>query len=240
MGLFIVVCDDNREFTGQLRNRILDYCARTDCSCECETCCSSEELLGMDLSSAQVLFLDIDMPGEDGLETARQLRTVYPDLIIVFVTAWIQYAPYGYQVNAFRYLLKPRLDKEFPDCMDAIMEKVASSSVSVVLLGKNGYYRIPVSHILYFEGGSGRKVLTHKVGTRDCIDECIGTLSEFEENVIPKGFLRIQKSYLVNMRYIAHISNYEVILTNGEHLKASRSNFNRIKSDYALWRVNNL
>jgi DNA-binding LytR/AlgR family response regulator len=109
-----------------------------------------------------------------------------------------------------------------------------------VLSGKNGQFTMPVSQILYFEGASGRKVYLHTAGNGNTVMECVAKLSELEAELSEQGFLRIQRSFLVNMQHIAQLRNYEVLLSNGEKLKTSRQQFSEVKSAYTLWRVNKL
>ena len=94
-----------------------------------------QSTLGADLSAADTLFLDIDMPGIDGITAGRELRGRYPDLIIVYVTGYVQYARDGYSVAAFRYLLKDSLDEELPDCLRDIQQKLYAQQESIVIRG---------------------------------------------------------------------------------------------------------
>ena len=114
----IVILDDELEFSKILDKKIKEYCARKDLLYDCQIFSSSKNLLEDDLSSIQVAFLDIDMPEINGLDVAKVLHQRYPEMILVFVTSFIKYAPSGYKVNAFRYLLKTQLDEELSDCMD--------------------------------------------------------------------------------------------------------------------------
>ena len=108
----IVICDDERYFVDLLELRLKKYAAGKDIGLNLQKCYSAQSLLSLDLMGCDAVFLDIDMPGTNGMEAAQALRKRYPKLILVFVTGWIQYAPAGYRVNAFRYLLKERLDDE--------------------------------------------------------------------------------------------------------------------------------
>ena len=108
----IVILDDELEFSKILDKKIKAYCARKDLLYDCKIFSSSKSLLSEDLSSVQAAFLDIDLPDLNGLEIAAILRQRYPEMVLIFVTSFIEYAPSGYKVNAFRYLLKAKLDEE--------------------------------------------------------------------------------------------------------------------------------
>ena len=102
----IAICDDSYEFACQLKEKLESICAKLDWQMESTVFSSPTALLSADLSAIQVLFLDIDMPGLNGIEVASRIRKHQKDLILVFVTAFIEYAPEGYHVEAYRYLLK--------------------------------------------------------------------------------------------------------------------------------------
>ena len=102
----IAICDDNQAFSKHLYGKLVNYLAQIDKQCQCEIFTTPASLIAADLTATHVIFLDVDMPGMNGIDVARKLRITYPDIFIVFVTGWIKYAPAGYCVNAFRYLLK--------------------------------------------------------------------------------------------------------------------------------------
>lgn len=91
----IAICDDSYEFACQLKIKLDAICARLDWQMEAMVFSSSTALLNADLSGVQILFLDIDMPGLNGIEVASRIRKQQKDLILVFVTAFIEYAPEG-------------------------------------------------------------------------------------------------------------------------------------------------
>lgn len=237
----IAICDDNRAFAKQLRTRVRDYCAKFDYACSCELYTGSEALLKADLSAVQVLFLDIDMPGLNGIDLAKRLRKTLPELILIFVTAYIQYAPSGYQVSAFRYLLKTDLDRDFSACMEDTMEKLSGRENETLFSGKDGRtFSIPTPHILYIEGSSGRGVFLHTTGGAGDAVACRGKLADYVDSLSGQGFLRIQRSFLVNMRHIERIMNYKVLLSNGEVLNASKTEYSDIKAAHARWKADRL
>lgn len=231
----IMLCDDNPVFLQQLYSAIEQHCAIRDWTCGCKCFQHPKDILAEDLSSVQVVFLDIDMPDTNGLEVARQLRSKYTDLIIVFVTGFIEYAPAGYDVNAFRYLLKPEFEKKLPRCLDDIWEKLYVSQDSIRMQQLDHAIKVRLKDILYIEGTPQRHILLHTLTSPSEPLECLGTLSEYESKLVGKGFLRIQKSFLANMWHIEDIRSYVAILDNGEELRVSRANYAKICEEYILW-----
>ena len=148
----IVICDDERYFVGLLELKLKKYAAGKDIDLNLQKCYSAQSLLSLELLGCDAVFLDIDMPGTNGMEATQALRKRYPKLILVFVTGWIQYAPAGYRVNAFRYLLKERLDDELDRCMDELVEKLHEEAEVVSIHGRDRTLEVPIQNILYFEG----------------------------------------------------------------------------------------
>lgn len=89
------ICDDCAAAAQELKSNIESICAQKDWPLESAVYTSPAALLQADLSKTQVVFLDIDMPQVNGLEAAAQLRAKFPEIIIVFVTSYIEYAPEG-------------------------------------------------------------------------------------------------------------------------------------------------
>ena len=232
----IAVCDDNVAFLDILIREISRWSAILDLDNEYLKFKSPKALLEYDLSSVQVLFLDIEMPQYTGLEVAQKIRENNPDIILIFVTSWLQYAPAGYRVNAFRYLLKTKLSEELPICLDEIRQKICESNQSIILQQRDSSIEVLLKDILYFEGTSYRSVLLYRASDPGKPCECTGKLADYEARLKDQSFLRIQKSYLVNMAHIDRIKNHMAILRNGSSLKVSEKNYTAVCRQFLLWR----
>ena len=152
------------------------------------------------------------------------------------MTAWIEYAPEGYSVNALRYILKGRVDLEIEPCMDAIVEKLYENTDTIHVRQQDRVVDIVVKDILYFEGTPKRAIIMHTNSSPSGGVECTGKLTEFEAQLSGKGFLRIHKSFLVNMAHINKIKNYKAVLDTGVELKVSEQKYSDICKQYVLWR----
>ncbi len=235
----LMICDDNAAFARELRRRIEDVCAYEDWPLDCLIFDKPQDVLNADLSGVKAAFLDIEMPVGNGIELARQLRIKYPEMILVFVTAYIEYAPSGYKVEAFRYLLKSQVDEELREILEGIRERLYNSSDVVSLRTHDGDCVLPLKDVLYFEGTAQRMVLAHVMGHEGPVT-CQGKLSALEESLSGKGFLRIQKSFLINMTHLRRISGYRAFISNGKELKVSELNYSKIREQYLLWKGSGL
>ena len=164
------------------------------------------------LTCCDLAFLDIDYESGDqnGIDLARMLRQVNPRGLIFFVTNFIDYAPAGYEVQAFRYILKRDMDQVLERYILQALEQFAEGQVSLRLRGKDELADIPLERISYLE------VLDHQVSIHgeDAVYAIGATLSGFEKEMEKHGFLRIHKSYLVNMSHIRKFRSRECLLTD--------------------------
>lgn len=229
----LALCDDNPVFLEEFSQQLKKISAKCDLVCQYQLFHSPQAILKADLSATNVVFLDIDMPALNGIKTAEILRTRYPDILIVFVTGFIQYSREGYHVAAFRYLMKDLLEVELPICLKDIRDKLYESNESLLVQTLEYSTCVQLKEILYFEGTNRRHVIMH---TKSGAVECLGKLGDYEAQLKERGFLRIQRSYLVNMQHIVWINNYQVQLNNEIMLKASERNYSEVTQRYLAWR----
>lgn len=230
----VVICDDNTEFMQLFKDELETQFALRDWLFQCKEYQSGQDLLKADLTDVHAAFLDIDMPGMNGIQVAQRIRKRYPEIVIVFVTAFLQYAVEGYSVEALRYLLKGNLSKDLPACLDAIREKVFTTQESILLRTTSNNMTVRLKDILYFEGTPQAHTIAH-IYLSNKVD-CMGKISEYEAILSEKGFLRIQRSYLVNSMYIIDLCSYTATLKNGETLSISRKQYRQISAEYLKWK----
>ena len=159
----------------------------------------------------------------------------YPDVVLVFVTDYIEYAPAGYRVDAFRYLLKSRLELELSDALDEIVDKLYVGQATIQVKSRSEDVPLQLKDIVYIEGTGRRRVLVHLAGVEAPM-ECSGKLTEFEDALKSDGFLRLQRSFLANMRHIKKISGYTAYLDDGTELKVSDRNYNALRNTFLAWK----
>ena len=166
-----------------------------------------------------LVFLDIEMGGLDGMETARRIRAADGSLAKVFVTGYSDYVYDGYAVGALGYLMKPPK----PEALDDVLERAAllrlrdEDSVFVCRSGET-LYRIPKKSILYFR--SERRQIACVAQRRTYV--FYGKLDETEASV-GEGFVRIHQRYLVRAGAVERMESTQVVLSSGEALPVSRA-----------------
>ena len=120
----IAICDDEPQICQLLKNKIEKYYFSHDMEFNIQTYENGEKLLEHDLDEIEVLFLDVDMPGKNGMETANEIRKTNQDMIIVFLTAYSEFVFESFKVDTFRYLMKPLKDEELAEVLEAVERKI--------------------------------------------------------------------------------------------------------------------
>lgn len=226
--LQIAICDDEQFYREKMKKLIEGYLVKRELQYTLHLFLSGEEFLKQCENSVKydIVFLDINMEQIDGIQTAKRIRSFHSDTYIVFVTAFIDYALEGYKVNAVRYLMKDALDLAMEECMTAILQKMQIAQVTFTFL--EGEKRLYTDNILYVESRGHKSIfyyMEEKIVTYQIYDK----LDSVEKRLENCNFLRIHKSYLVNMKHIRRVSNYAAFLDTDEELPIPRLRFQNVK-----------
>lgn len=233
-GIQIILCDDDPVFLKALQQEIIRAFAKLNTKATVSTWNRPGDISAEQYAACHMAFLDIDFEGEEcnGIDIARSLRQVNSRALVFFVTNYIDYAPAGYEVQAFRYILKRDMRQVLERYLLQAMEHFAEGQEFLRLQCKDQIADIPLEAIHYLE------VMDHSVSIHagKVSYELSTTLSALEEKLSPHGFLRIHKSFLVNMRYIRKFRSRECLLTDGTALAVSEKNYSQQKQKYLLWK----
>ena len=117
------------------------------------------------LEACQLLFLDINMQGMDGLKTAMRIKEKYPKLPVVLVTAYMNYALDGYKVKASRFLLKDNLADTIEECMDDLIAEINKNRRILEFRFVEGTIKLYADDIIYIETELHKNVFYTEKGT---------------------------------------------------------------------------
>ena len=173
-----------------------------------------------------VIFLDIYLNGQLGIDVARRLRTLHYDGEIVFLSASSEFAVDSYDVEALSYILKPHSIEKLHHTMDRIIQKVEVNTYRVKQRSK--MIRIPFHEILYVESSNSKCILHRRSGDSYVIYK---RLNEIERELSDPRFLRCHQSYLVNMDCIEQ-ADRQFRLSNGETVMIRQRNLKAIRQHY--------
>ena len=169
-----------------------------------------------------LVFMDIQMPGINGMEAAQLMRTYDSETPIIFVTNLAQYAVKGYEVDALDFIVKPVTYFNFRMRMDKAMRRIRRNGSRSIAIGtRDGMRVVALSDIEYVEV-SKHDLSYHLVGEEEPF-VVYGSLVAFEQEVEGGPFVRISNSCLVNMNRIRAIRGGELVMHGGKVLYFSRS-----------------
>lgn len=178
-----------------------------------------------------ILFLDVLMPGENGIDVATEIRNYDKNAKIIFLTSSAEFAVQSYTVNAFYYQLKPICEESFFRLMDAVLSQCKKEQASSLILHcKNGITRINPTQLEYCEV-IHRTLFIHLTSGK--VLECSGSLNELAGQLVPYGsFLRPHRSYLVNLEYIQNLSYRAITMSCLAEIPIPRGKYNEIKNAF--------
>ncbi len=165
-----------------------------------------------------IVFLDIEMPGLDGISLAGKLRELSEEIYIVFLTGHVEYALKGYGINALRYLTKPASERDIREVIDYVIKKQHNERFLWVKTGE-GEYKIRFSDIVFIEA-QDQKIIIYAISDRF---EIRGKLNDYENRLKNDGFFRIHRSYIVSLSKVTAISGRDITVAGGTVLPVGRT-----------------
>lgn len=184
-----------------------------------------------------IIFLDVLMPGQNGISVAREIRRYDTSVKIIYLTSSAEYAVDSYDVGAYFYQLKPIWQESFYRLMDSVIPECRKGAEnSLILRCKDGIARVELDKLQYCEVMS-RTLLLHidggkVVDSTGKLDELCEQLKEYE------CFVRCHRSYLVNLDYVQNISNKGVIMTDGTEIPIPHGRYSELKDKFFAYFFN--
>lgn len=219
----IAICDDEKEIRRLLAEKIRALYP----DAEIIIYKSGEEML-LSQDNPDILLLDIQMPGRNGIETARELRRKGAGSVIIFITALEEYVFQSFDVNAFHYLVKPFNSAKFSEVLAnavRLASKPKTDAPSLMITAGGKHILVEPDKIIYAEVFD-RKIILHT--TEENI-EYYGKMKELEKS-LGDGFYRPHRAYLVNFAYIKKYDASTIFLEKGKALMAKQNYQDFVKS----------
>lgn len=215
----IAICEDNQAEADWLKKVIADWAAKNRDMVQISWYSDTKQFLfAYEETCFDVLFLDIQMPGENGISLARRLRAVNDAVPIVFVTGLDEYILEGYEVEAVHYLMKPVKEGKVRECLERIAKRVKEQEPYVVLDTSDGVFKVLQKDIIKIEI-FGRECTYTTVDKEYTV---VQSLKEAKEMLASKYFVPCYRGILVNVQHIQAIEHSRVLLTDGREAPVSR------------------
>ena len=219
--LNIAVIEDNDIDAEHLKQALEEFQDREKEKLNIHRFISGEAFLNDYRPIYDIVFLDVELPGMNGMETAEKFRGYDMDTPLIFVTNVAALAIKGYQYNAMDYMLKPVTGEDIYIRMKKIVQKQDRRKISLTVPIENGIKIVPISDIVHIESFGHTLIYHTKNGNHKVRDK--SSMKSLEEKLIPHNFQRCSVSYLVNLNFLDSIQGNEVLLANGERLPISRN-----------------
>lgn len=228
----ILICDDDLIFGQLLEKKVKAYMKERQIKCETELYTDGNELLEkLRKKTPEAIFLDIDMPAISGMEMAEQIFKNCINTNVIFVTNRDDLVFQAIHYQPFRFIRKEKLEEELEEALGKLMEKIDKDEKMLELQTKDGNVVVPLKDVIYLESCKHYLTVYHQDGC----SEIRGKISNFEKWMTDYGFIRIHRSYLVNMHYIKTIRANGVELDNDELLPISREKVQEIKKQHMVY-----
>jgi two-component system LytT family response regulator len=220
----IALCDDSSIFRRDVRTKVEGYFNSLDLVIDEYE--SGESLLkALQILSYDLLILDIEMNGIDGLETAREIRSSGSDMPIILLTSHTEFAMDGYEMGVFRFLAKPVNEEKLYKALDDIVSRMSDDKK--IMLRIDGEDRmISVSSIMYITASNVYLDVVMKDETLVVRKKLKDIMEELPEEL----FVQIHRSSIVNVSYVASVSTGDVVMQDGKKLSATKQKIAELKS----------
>ena len=231
----IAICEDNKEHTEILKSMINHWAEKTKVEVDVGCFQSAEQFLFLikDDAHYDLAFLDIQLEKMSGMQLARLIRKEDEAMILVFTTGEKGYAMQGYEVSAFRYLIKPLKENEVIITLTKANKLIEKSKRDVVIVhqGKEAL-RVFKNDIMYVEVDN-HNITIYMSENNDI--RFVAKMKECEKLFEEPQFCKCHRSYIVNLHYVGKISREGAEIENGKVIPVSRARWDNLNKCYLAY-----
>ena len=231
--LHIAICEDEQSQLLLLENLVKDWAARQKTEVRIDPCSNAGQVLFLrEEKDIDILLLDIEMPGMDGISLAHRLREKGENLQIIFVTGSPDYVLEGYEVEAVSYLLKPVNRERMFACLDRAVERGKKEEPVLLLEMAGQLVKVKIREICYVESVS-HDTLVYLQKEKEPV-RCRTGIAQLTERIEKESdaFYKIHRSFLVNLAYIGRITRKDVEMEDGRTLPIARGKWEELNRAY--------
>ena len=232
----VIIVEDNPADASVLSNMLARYSAENGVQFRTAVYGDAYAFLESYRADADVIFMDIELPGMNGMEAAKRLRETDTSVSLMFVTNMAQFAVNGYEVDALDFIVKPIIWEQFRLKLGRALSRTGlAGDVVLPVKTADGFVSVPASRLKYVEV-MGHRLVYH---TTDGNVESSGSLYKIEQMLSKARFVRCNSCYLVNLAYVEEVGTTTVTI-GSEQLAMSRhrrKEFMQAMADYYGGRI---
>ena len=203
----IAICDNDRVTVRQIERMVFDFFVDKDINFEIYPFTSAKEMLGREVEY-DLAFIDIEMPGMNGLELAKKLNERNSYTIIMIVTSFNHYLDDAMELSVYRYISKPIDRSRFNANLSAALKKHLNTHRPVLIKNNDEISKVNSCDVIYLSF-EGRKVHLH---TKNAVIEVSGTLDYWKNLLGDACFYQVSRSHVVNLNYVISVNKSNVIV----------------------------
>ena len=200
----IGICEDELHYRVTIKDMLGDILSTYSINYKIYEFSSGEELLSNYPKDLDILIMDIQMKIINGMDTARKIREFDQNLEIIFMTSFSEFMQEGYEVKAYRYILKPiserKISRNILPCINEIMKK---KNNYLTINVKNYVDRIKIDSIVYIETDRPNILIY----TNDNKYTTKMSISKIDKILREHGFFRCHNSYIVNLKLVESMNS---------------------------------
>lgn len=235
----IAICDDEISQIKNISDYLTRFSIKTDTEFQIERFTSGNELLKKyynEKSPFDILFLDMEMPGRNGIETAEEIRRI-PDrnVLIAFITSYPEYMQDSFDVQASQYFTKPVSYELFEQKLEKMLDYINGLETNITVLSqKSGETILYLDDIICIEANRNSNLIITTQNEEIVIK---GKINNYEKELANKYFISIHRSCLANMKYIRKFNADSLEFSTGKIVPVSRRKLSEIKEAFSKYMV---
>ena len=234
----IAICDDEKSMQNILEKLLDEYSRMKNIDVSIDKFDNGHDLLRtLNEKEYEIVFMDYQMQVIDGMETSRLIRSRNNECVIIFVSAYPEVAVDSYEVNTFRFIVKPINKEKLFKALDDYMKSIDYDNL-LILKTHDGTWKIRMSDIIYAEAKGKHTIIR----TTQKIFEIHIHLKKIEDQLSPEKFCRCQRAYIAGFAHIENHTNTEIIFDNGERAQIGKVYAAKFKKSFQgyIMRYNNM
>lgn len=229
----VAICDDEKPMQIALEKLLDEYSKLRKIDISVDKFENGHDLIKtLNEREYEIVFMDYQMDDIDGMETSRVIRSKNNENIIIFVSAYSEIAVDSYEVNTFRFIVKPINKEKLFKAIDDYLKSIDYDNL-LILKTHDGTWKIKMSDIIYAEA-SGKHTI---IRTTQKILEIHIHLKKIEDQLPEEKFCRCQRAYIAGFSHIENHTNTEILFDNGERARIGKvytAKFKKSFRDYIM------